>query len=385
MLTTDYSAKEVRLFNLGGFLLERYKSIFIDYAREDKRLARQRAVAGIIWGLVATASYYSAYAWIILETLQNHITLGEMTFYILLCSQAQGLFQAILFDINEIYEGGLFLENLYSFLKIESTTKLKGGTKLLPRPIKNGITFENVSFCYLGRSDWAIRDLNFHINPGEKIALVGENGAGKTTIIKLLSRLYEPTEGRILIDGVELKDYDLVDLRLRIGIIFQDFVRYFTTLRENIGFGDTDKLSDEAEIVSTAIASGANDVALTLPQGYDTVLGHWFEGGTQISGGQWQKVALSRAFIRDSDILILDEPTASLDASHEHEIFQKFHELTTGKTSILISHRFNTVRAVDRILVLKHGTIVECGNHTELMLKNGLYAHLFSLQAQKYS
>lgn len=384
LLTTDRSAKEIKLFNLGVPLLERYKSIFRAYEHEDTRLARKRAVAGAAWGLLSTASYYGAYAWIVWRTLEEVITLGAMTLYLAICRQAQFTFQGIFFGISQVYEGGLFLDNLFSFLTTAPRSSLTTKTRSLPRPIKEGIRFEAVSFRYPGREEDALHNLNLSIAPGEKIALVGANGAGKTTFVKLLTRLYDPVVGRILLDGVDLREYDLEDLRRRIGVIFQDFVQYFTTLRENIGFGQIDALEREEVVLNAAQRGGADTVAAELPQQYDTMLGHWFERGIQLSGGQWQKIALSRAFMRDSDVLVLDEPTAALDAEQEYAIFQRFRELTAGKIAVLISHRFSTVRMADRIVVLDGGQLTEVGTHTELMAKGGTYARLFSMQAEGY-
>jgi len=384
LLTTDYSAKEIKLFNLGAPLLERYRAIFRTFARGDTRLARTRTLASVGWGLFSTASYYVAYAWIIWRTLEGALTLGEMTLYLSICRQAQFTFQVIFFSVSEVYEGGLFLENLFIFLATEPLVPPTAQARRLPRPITQGITFEGVSFRYAGREEDALHDLNLHIAPGEKIALVGANGAGKTTFVKLLTRLYDPTVGRILLDGVDLRAYDLEDLRRRIGVIFQDFVHYYATLRENVGFGQIDLLEREDLVLSAAQRGGADTVAAELPQQYDTMLGNWFERGLQLSGGQWQKIALSRAFMRDGEVLVLDEPTAALDAEQEYAIFQRFRTLTAGKIVVLISHRFSTVRMADRIVVLDGGKLTEAGTHAELMAVAGTYARLFSLQAEGY-
>lgn len=307
-----------------------------------------------------------------------------MTLYLAICCQAQFTFQAIFFSVRQVYEGGLFLENLFAFLATKPLASPSAEVRPLPRPIRQGITFEGVSFRYPGREEDALHNLNLHIAPGEKIALVGANGAGKTTFVKLLSRLYDPTAGCILLDGVDLREYNLEDLRRRIGVIFQDFVQYYATLRENVGFGQIDLLEREELVLSASQRGGADTVAAELPQQYDTMLGYWFERGLQLSGGQWQKIALSRAFMRDGEVLVLDEPTAALDAEQEYAIFQRFRELTAGKIAVLISHRFSTVRMADRIVVLEGGQLAELGSHTELMAIGGTYARLFSMQAEGY-
>jgi ATP-binding cassette subfamily B protein len=289
----------------------------------------------------------------------------------------------LFYNLNQLFEAGLFMENLFGFLDLTPQMDSGSGRKV-PRPIQQGIEFRNVSFRYPDRDDWALRELNLTIRSGEKIALVGANGAGKTTLIKLLTRLYDPTEGQILLDGVDLRDYDLEDLRLSIGVIFQDFVRYQVSARENIGFGQIKDLADEPRILAAAERGGADEVVERLPQGYDTLLGRWFEKGAELSGGQWQKIALGRAFMRDSEVLVLDEPTAALDAEREYEIFQRFRDLTAGRIALLISHRFSTVRMADRIVVIEGGRLTELGTHAELLELGGTYARLFNLQAEGY-
>jgi ATP-binding cassette subfamily B protein len=287
------------------------------------------------------------------------------------------------YNTSQLYESGLFLENLFGFLAIAPQMRSGEGIAV-PRPIQQGFEFRNVSFRYADREDWALRGVNLTIRPGEKIALVGANGAGKTTLIKLLTRLYDPVEGQILLDGVDLREYDLEDLRDCIGVIFQDFVRYQVTARENIGFGQIKDLDNEARIIAAAERGGADEVMAKLPGGYDTLLGRWFEKGAELSGGQWQKIALGRAFMRDSEVLVLDEPTSALDAEREYEIFQRFRELTAGRIAFLISHRFSTVRMADRIAVIEGGHIAELGTHAELIALGGTYARLFNLQAEGY-
>jgi ATP-binding cassette subfamily B protein len=338
----------------------------------------------VLWGLLATSTYYGAYAWIVWLTIGGRITLGDMTLYLTLFRQSQMTFQGIFSSMGRLYESGLFLNNLFEFLDLRPRMPVSPQARRVPRPMQQGIELRNVSFRYPGREEWVLRHINLQIVPGEKLALVGANGAGKTTLIKLLTRLYDPTEGQILLDGHDLSEYDLDDLRQCIGVIFQDFVRYHTTARENIGFGQIDALDDEPRILGASQRGGADAVIDLLPQGYDTMLGKWFSQGHELSGGQWQKIALGRAFMREGQVLVLDEPTAALDAQREYEIFQRFHELTAGKTALLISHRFSTVRMADRIAVIDGGRLTELGTHYELLELDGTYAHLFGLQAQGY-
>lgn len=384
LLTVDSSVKEVKLFGLGEPLLKRYHDMFWKFYREDAALAQRRSLVSMFWALVSTASYYGAYAWIVWQTIGGVITLGDMTLYLALFRQSQGTFQGLFDNIGRIYESGLFMGNLFGFLGLVPQMPQAAQAQRVPRPIMYGIEFRNVSFRYTGREDWALRHVNLHIAPGEKLALVGANGAGKTTLIKLLTRLYDPTEGQILLDGVDLREYDLDDLRECIGVIFQDFVRYHSTARENVGFGQIKALDNEARVVAAAERGGADEVISELPEGYNTMLGRWFEKGFELSGGQWQKLALGRAFMRDGEVLVLDEPTAALDAEREYEIFQRFRDLTAGKIALLISHRFSTVRMADRIAVLDHGQVTELGTHLELLQLNGTYARLFALQAEGY-
>ncbi len=384
LLTVDNSAKEVKLFGLGEPLLKRYQDFFWKFYKEDEHLARRRSLISVIWGIVASMSYYGAYAWIIWRTVEGAISLGEMTFYLTIFRQSQMTFQGLFYSTGQLYESGLFMDNLFGFLNLRPQMANPQNARKVHHPISHGIEFRNVSFRYPDRNDWALRNVSLHIRPGEKIALVGANGAGKTTLIKLLTRLYDPTEGQILLDGVDLREYDLDDLRAAIGVIFQDFVRYQLTARENIGFGQINALNDESRIVSAAERGGADEVMSILPQGYDTMLGRWFEKGSELSGGQWQKMALGRAFMRDSEVLVLDEPTAALDAEREYEIFQRFRQLTDGKIALLISHRFSTVRMADRIAVIEKGQLSELGSHEELLALDGTYARLFNMQAQGY-
>jgi ATP-binding cassette subfamily B protein len=384
LLTVDNTVKEVKLFGLGEPLLKRYTDMFWKIFQEDESLARRRSLISLIWGMVASASYYLAYAWIIFEAAGGLITLGLMTFYLALFRNSQGTFQGLFDNVNRLYENGLFMDNLFMFLKLTPQMTAKEHPAPMPSKFKQGLEFRNVSFRYPDREDWALRDVNLRILPGEKLALVGPNGAGKTTLIKLLTRLYDPTEGQILLEGVDLREYDPDQLRLKIGVIFQDFVKYQLTAKENIGFGQIDQLDDQNRLNSSAERGGADEVLAELPEGMDTMLGRWFDKGHELSGGQWQKIALSRAFMRDGEVLVLDEPTAALDAEREYEIFQRFRDLTAGKIAVLISHRFSTVRMADRIAVIEGGRITELGSHAELLAQRGTYARLFEMQAEGY-
>ncbi len=384
LLTVDESAKEVKLFGLGEPLLRKYQALLQKAIKEDQDIAVRRSLASVGWGLVATLTYYAAYAWIIFRTAAGAITLGDMTMYLSIFRQSQQTFRGILDGINGLYENGLFVSNLFAFLDLEPQMPATQQPAPMPERIQGGIEFRHVSFRYPGRDDYALRDVNLTIAPGEKLALVGANGAGKTTLIKLLTRLYDPTEGAILLDGIDLREYDLNDLRQKIGVIFQDFVRYQATARENIGYGQIDHMGDEERVLDSAERAGAASLLEGLPEGYNTMLGRWFEGGHQLSGGEWQKVALGRAFMRDSEVLILDEPTSALDAENEALVFQRFGALTTGKTAVFISHRFSTVRMADRIAVIQDGGIRELGSHEELLALGGTYARLFNLQAAGY-
>ncbi len=384
-LLTDYdSVKEVKLFNLGEPLLGRYADLFWKFLREDQAIAAKRSWASLGWGLLATLSYYGAYAWIVWRAVDGGITLGDMTLYLTVSRSSQNMFEAVFYGLSELYENGLFMSNLFAFLALEPKMPTAAQPLPAPKAFATGIEFRNVSFKYEGHEEWTLRHVSLTIKPGEKIALVGRNGAGKTTLIKLLTRLYDPTEGCILLDGVDLRDYDLRDLRRRIGVIFQDFVRYHLTAKENVGFGQIEALDDQPRILRAAEKSGAHPVIQEMPEGYETVLGRWFSRGRDLSGGEWQKIALARAFMRDCEVLVLDEPTAALDAENELRVFQQFRELTADKTAVLISHRFSTVRMADRIFVIEQGQITEQGAHAELLAQGGTYARLFTLQAESY-
>ncbi|RPI86895.1 MAG: ABC transporter ATP-binding protein [Chloroflexi bacterium] len=384
-LLTDYeSVKEVKLFGLGEPLLGRYASLFWKFLQEDQSIATRRSIYSLGWGLLATLSYYVAYAWIVWQAVGGAITLGDMTLYLSIARSSQGRFESLLNNLTSLYENGLFMSNLFAFLALEPKMQKKLDPVPISGPIGKGIEFHNVSFQYEGSEEWALRNVNLTIRPGEKVALVGLNGAGKTTLIKLLTRLYDPTEGQILLDGIDLRDIDVRDLHKKIGVIFQDFVRYHLSASENVGFGQIDALADQPRIEKSAKKSGAHEIIQTMPEGYETVLGRWFNNGRDLSGGEWQKIALARAFMRDCEVLVLDEPTAALDAENELRVFQQFRELAEDKMAVLISHRFSTVRMADRIFVIDKGHIVEEGSHEDLLLLGGRYARLFTLQAESY-
>jgi ATP-binding cassette subfamily B protein len=384
LLTEDSAAKEIKLFNLGDTLLTRYVTLFEKFFQEDKSLALRRAIVGFCLGLIATLGFYGSYAWIVWHTLQGKISLGDMTLYLSIFRQGQSTFQSILSAVGSIYQNNLFMANFFDFLSLEPQMAVAAPPQRPAAPLRRGIEFRGVGFRYPESDEWALRDVNLTIRAGEKIALVGHNGAGKTTLIKLLSRLYDPTEGTIWIDGVDIRALDPLELRQRIGVIFQDFVRYHLPAKENIGFGQIEALDSFERIVESARKSGAHAIIEDLPDGYETMLGRWFHAGHELSMGQWQKIALARAFMRNAEILVLDEPTASVDAQTEYEIFRQFQKLTEGKMAILISHRFSTVRMADRIVVIEEGRIAETGSHPELLRREGIYARLFGMQAEGY-
>ncbi|MBI4311415.1 MAG: ABC transporter ATP-binding protein [Chloroflexi bacterium] len=383
VLTGQSSAKEVKLFSLGDTLLGRYHGLYWKFYAEDRALALRRTMVSLGWGLVSTLSYYGSYAWVIWRAVSGTITLGDMTMYLTVFRQAQGSFRSLVDGMGRLYENNLFLDHLFDFLALEATMPPDGTGRSVPAAITQGIEFRDVSFRYPGTEHWVLRGINLHIRPGERIALVGLNGAGKTTLIKLLTRLYDPTEGQVLLDGVDLREYSLESLRSRIGVIFQDYVRYHLTAQENVGFGQVERVEEMPRVVAAAEKGGADPIIRRLPLGYQTRLGRRWEG-SDLSTGEWQKVALSRAFMRDAAIVVLDEPTASLDAEAEYAVFQRFGELTAGKIAVLISHRFSTVRMADRIVVLEGGSVREMGSHQELLALGGAYARLFTVQAQGY-
>lgn len=385
VLANDESVKEVKLFNLGPHLLERYRQLGERFYQEDKQLSVRRSFWAYLLSILATVVFYSGYGMLAVAAAAGRLTLGNLTLYVIAFRQGQQAFQSCLTAIGSIYEHNLYMSNLFDFLAIPRHPRPKM-VGVADRQAGEGIRFEGVGFRYPGREEWALRDITLTIPPRQSLAIVGHNGAGKTTLIKLLCGFYAPTEGRILLDGVDLQEWDEEKLRRRISAVFQDFNQYQFTLRENIGFGDFDRLEDQARVERAVLRGGAEGVVAGLPQGLDAQLGRWFFDGAELSGGQWQKVALARAFMREeADILILDEPTAALDAEAEKAIFDRFRELTQGRTSLLISHRFPTVRLADRIVVIEHGKILEQGNHASLVAAKGRYAHLFALQAEGYN
>ena len=383
VIAREDGVKEVKLFQLGPRLLQRYQDIFHKLFAEDRRLTLRRDGWGFALGLISTGAFYGAYIWIVTATINAEITLGAMTMYLLLFRQGQTAVAAILSSISGMYEDNLYLSNLYEYLGQEVQQR-SGRLVRGPEP-KLGLELRNVSFTYPGASRPAISNIDLNIRPGDSLALVGENGSGKTTLIKLIARLYEPTGGNILLDGLDLNDWDIDALRQRIGVIFQDFGRYQFSVGENIGAGDV-RYIDDAERWTVAAKTGmAAPFIEEMPDGYETQLGRWFKGGRELSGGEWQKIALSRAFMRsDADILVLDEPTAAMDAASEAAIFDHFRNASATKMTILISHRFSTVRAANQIVVMRSGAIVERGDHTSLLELGGVYAHLFTLQARGY-
>lgn len=378
------TAKEIKLFGLGPFLVGRFKGLADTIMRDNRRLATQRAIWGGLFAALSTVAYYGAYAYIVWRTVQGQFSLGDLAFLSGSFLRLNTLFGQLLIGVTQIAGQSLYLDDLFSFFDIKPTITLTDNPKPFPAPIRQGIVFENVGFRYPDTERWAVRGLNFEIRAGQAVALVGENGAGKTTIVKLLARLYDPDEGRILIDGIDLRDFAIDDLRAHIGVIFQDFIRYSFTAAENIGVGRMEAELDRARVKSAAEQSLAAPVIEKLPLGYDQPLGKLFANGRDLSGGEWQKVAIARAYMRDAELIMLDEPTAALDAKAEAEVFQRFKSLAKGKTAVLISHRFSTVRMADRILVLSGGHIIEAGSHEELVARHGVYADLFELQAAGY-
>jgi ATP-binding cassette subfamily B protein len=392
VLANDEHVKEVKLFDLGPHLLGRYRALSETFYREDRRLSIRRAAWTQALSLIGTGAFYGAYVLMATQAARGQLSLGTLTLYIVALRQGQQAFQSVLSGIGNLYEHNLYMSNLFDYLAIASSAGATvGGAAAAPSPARlpagepRGLTFENVGFRYPGKDTFALRGLSLRVAPGDSLAIVGQNGAGKTTLVKLLARLYQPTEGRILLDGVDLSAWPIATLRRRISVLFQDFNQYQLSVRENIGLGSIDHLEDTPRIERAAERGGADAVARALPLGLEARLGTWFEKGSELSGGQWQKIALARAFMREeADILVLDEPTAALDAEAEHAVFERFRQLSEGRTTIVISHRFPTVRMARHIIVLDQGTLAESGSHAELIARGGIYARMFALQAQGY-
>jgi ATP-binding cassette, subfamily B, bacterial len=396
---SDKTAKEVQMFGLAAWLADRYATLAQRYYEENRRLSIRKGVVSALLSLVGTLGYYGAYVTILLRAVAGAISLGTLTFLASAFARSRDLIQRLLLSASDIYEQSLYLKDLFVFFEMQPAIRSKPGAQRVPAPIRQGFVFEDVGFRYPDSERWAIRHVQLTIAPGERIALVGENGAGKTTITKLLARLYDPTEGRILLDGVDLREYDLASLRQAIGVIFQDFVRYDMRFDENVGVGEIDEVTEYLAMVRDAPQNGAEPPAAVvdaserslasslLPRferGYRQMLGRRFDDGVDLSGGEWQKVALARAYMREAQLLILDEPTAALDARAEYEVFVRFNQLMAGRMAVVISHRFSTVRMADRIVVLAEGRVLEEGTHDELLARDGLYAELFEMQAAGY-
>ncbi|HZQ67315.1 MAG TPA: ABC transporter ATP-binding protein [Terriglobales bacterium] len=378
------AAKELKLFGLSKFLTDRFTRLSNDIYDENVGLARRRLIAGSLFSFIGTVGYYSAYVYVIWRTIAGALSIGTLTFLAGAIMQASTNIQQIFSTVSSIADQALFLTDLLAFFEMQPTIRSKPNAPPAPRPIVRGFEFRNVSFAYPGSPRLILQGLNFHLRPGERVALIGENGQGKTTIVKLITRLYDPTAGQVLLDGVDLREYSLEDLYREIGVIFQDFMRYEMKARDNIAVGKVEEINNMNLLQLAAQKSLADQVIRKLPHHYDQMLGRRFDGGVDLSGGEWQKVALARAYLREAQLLILDEPTAALDARSEYEVFQRFAELTTGKMALFISHRFSTVRMADRIVVLENGNIAEEGNHDQLASRGGRYAEMFELQAASY-
>jgi len=390
---SDKTAKEVQMFGLAPWLTERYRTLAQRFYEENRALSLRRGLVSAVLSLLGTIGYYAAYVIILIRAVRGEITIGMLTFLAASFGRGRDVIQSILLSASSVYEQALYLRDLFVFLELKPTITSVPGARAIPVSIREGFRFENLGFRYPESDRWALRNVTFTLKPGERIALVGENGAGKTTITKLLARLYDPTEGRITLDGVDLREYDLAGVRRAIGVIFQDFVRYDMRFDENIGVGEIESVrahldSANGEPPESIRTAAENSLAASLlprfEKGYQQMLGRRFEEGVDLSGGEWQKIALARAYMRDAQVLILDEPTAALDARAEYEVFLRFSELVADRMAVLISHRFSTVRMADRIIVLRHGKVEEEGSHEELIARKGLYEELFSMQAKGY-
>lgn len=381
---SDETAKEIKVFSLSDFFIDRFRELSTQFYNSNKSLVIKRSSWGVLFSLIGTAGYYGAYVLIIFRTISGFLSIGDLTFLAGSFRQLRSLLEGILSRFTSVSQGAIYLQDLFEFFEIKPRITMPAHPRPFPTPVREGFTFENVGFRYTNSDKWVNRNLNFTLQANEKLALVGENGAGKTTLVKLLVRLYDPTEGRILLDGIDLREYDLSELRINTGIIFQDYLRYQMTVKQNIAAGNISQKENGPLITASAQQSLADSLIERLPEKYDQMLGRRFSNGVELSGGEWQKIALARAYMRNAQLLILDEPTSALDARAEYEVFQRFAELTKGKSAILISHRFSTVRMANRILVLDKGKLIEIGSHEELLQNNGRYAELFNLQARGY-
>ncbi|HEX9476882.1 MAG TPA: ABC transporter ATP-binding protein [Candidatus Dormibacteraeota bacterium] len=385
LVTTDSYAKEVKLFGLGGYFIDRYRLIAKAYYGTQRAQVARRYMTGFAWGNLSTIATSLTYLYVALQAIIGRLTLGDLTLYTTAASSVQGSIQGILGGFSGMYEHNLYLNNLFELMETKPSMPASAAAVKVPQPMRGEIRFDNVTFAYPGAEANALTDLSFTVKPGETLAIVGRNGAGKTTLFKLICRLYDPNAGRILIDGIDIRDFDPNELRAQIGAMFQDYVTYQATAAENIGLGNVQDINDRERIEIAGAQAGAAELISGLPEGYDTALGKWFDQGVNLSGGEWQKVALARAFMRDAKILLLDEPTSALDAQAEYDLFERLRSLTRGRTAVYISHRFSTVRRADRIVFLEHGRLVEEGTHAELMKLNGRYARLFRMQASAYT
>jgi ATP-binding cassette subfamily B protein len=386
LVTTDSFVKEVKLFGLGGYFIERYRLIANAFYGSQRSQVVRRYLTGFGWGNLSTIATSLTYLYVALQAIAGRLTLGDLTLYTAAATSVQGSIQGILSGFSGMYEHNLYLNNLRELMAVEPSMVAPEKPVNVPQPLRGEIRFEHLTFAYPGAEKNALTDLSFTVKPGETLAVVGRNGAGKTTLFKLICRLYDPIEGRILIDGIDIREYEPDELRQQIGAMFQDYVDYQATAAENIGLGNVPEIADRDAVVNASQQAGSDELIAKLPAGYDTALGKWFDAGVNLSGGEWQKVALARAFMRaDAKILLLDEPTSALDAQAEYDLFERLRSLTQGRTAVYISHRFSTVRRADRIVFLEHGRLVEEGTHKELMRLDGRYARLFRMQASAYT